>query len=87
MLCEAWRLQRLDSGGGWAGGIPQPKNGPCGVLAVVHALILASQYSRARNVEARVYKVLHRCNCDPSDAAGLSGGMFLIVGVFASSFG
>lgn len=62
---DAWRLQRLDSGGGnmlqhriamlhpshalsagWAGGIPQPKNGPCGVIAVVHALVLAKQYKR-----------------------------------------
>ena len=31
---------------GWAGGIPQPKNGPCGVIAVVHALVLAKQYAR-----------------------------------------
>lgn len=31
---------------GWAGGIPQPKNGPCGVIAVVHALVLAKQYNR-----------------------------------------
>ncbi|CAE8728481.1 unnamed protein product, partial [Polarella glacialis] len=44
---EAWRNQRLDNGGdGWKGGIAQPKNGPCGVLAVVHGLILANQHSR-----------------------------------------
>lgn len=43
---EAWREQRLDCQGGWAGGIPQPKNGPCGVLAVVHALILVEQHRR-----------------------------------------
>eukprot|EP00933_Yihiella_yeosuensis_P036931 TRINITY_DN30782_c0_g1_i2.p1 TRINITY_DN30782_c0_g1~~TRINITY_DN30782_c0_g1_i2.p1 ORF type:complete len:556 (-),score=132.77 TRINITY_DN30782_c0_g1_i2:31-1524(-) len=44
---EAWRDQRLDSSGvDWAGGISQPKNGPCGVLAVVHGLILADQYQK-----------------------------------------
>eukprot|EP00931_Biecheleriopsis_adriatica_P053737 TRINITY_DN31529_c0_g1_i1.p1 TRINITY_DN31529_c0_g1~~TRINITY_DN31529_c0_g1_i1.p1 ORF type:complete len:547 (-),score=103.60 TRINITY_DN31529_c0_g1_i1:111-1619(-) len=46
---EAWRLQTLDCGseGGWKGGIPQPKNGPCGVLAVVHGFVLAEQHAQA----------------------------------------
>lgn len=45
---EAWREQRLDNGeGGWKGGIPQPKNGPCGVLAAVHSNVLAEQHARA----------------------------------------
>lgn len=68
---EAWRLQRLDSGGGWAGGIPQPKNGPCGVLAVVHALILAGQHTRATEVQVSaeaaaevIAQILVRCRCD-----------------------
>lgn len=43
---EAWTRQRLDCGEGWPGGIPQPSNGPCGVLAVVHGLMLAGQHSR-----------------------------------------
>jgi len=43
---EAWREQQLVGGGGWAGGIPQPKNGPCGLLAAVHGLILAEQHAR-----------------------------------------
>jgi len=69
---DAWRLQRLDSGGGWAGGIPQPKNGPCGVIAVVHALVLAKQYKRptdqiqvcADDVASVIGDILLRCRED-----------------------
>eukprot|EP00438_Fugacium_kawagutii_P033716 Skav206883 [mRNA] locus=scaffold6202:18690:57196:- [translate_table: standard] len=69
---EAWRLQRLESDGGWAGGIPQPKNGPCGVIAVVHALVLAKQYTRdtdhiqvrADDVAAVISDILLRCRED-----------------------
>ncbi|CAK0822317.1 unnamed protein product [Prorocentrum cordatum] len=43
---EAWTRQRLDCGDGWPGGIPQPKNGPCGVLAVVHGFMLAGQHAK-----------------------------------------
>ncbi|CAJ1348317.1 unnamed protein product [Effrenium voratum] len=69
---EAWRLQRLDPGEGWAGGFPQPKNGPCGVLAVVHALILAEQHKnpmdqiqvRADAVAGAIVDILLRCCAD-----------------------
>lgn len=69
---DAWRLQRLDSDGGWAGGIPQPKNGPCGVIAVVHALVLAKQYNRptdkiqvcADDVASVIGDILLRCRQD-----------------------
>eukprot|EP00435_Cladocopium_sp_Y103_P055554 s777_g18.t1 len=57
---------------GWAGGIPQPKNGPCGVIAVVHALVLAKQYNRpmdqiqvcADDVASVIGDMLLRCRQD-----------------------
>jgi len=71
---EAWTQQRLD--GGAAGiklGISQPKNGPCGVLAVVHGLILSEQHSRdvgdieitAEAVAKAVHQILARCRPEP----------------------
>merc|ERR1719444_251296 len=71
---EAWKNQRLDNPGGevWKGGIPQPKNGPCGVLAVVHGLIIAEQHTRepkdielSPNATAKVIlTILTRCKPD-----------------------
>eukprot|EP00930_Biecheleria_cincta_P022717 TRINITY_DN16546_c0_g1_i1.p1 TRINITY_DN16546_c0_g1~~TRINITY_DN16546_c0_g1_i1.p1 ORF type:complete len:538 (-),score=101.57 TRINITY_DN16546_c0_g1_i1:168-1610(-) len=75
---DAWRLQRLDCGseGGWKGGLPQPKNGPCGVLAVVHAFILAEQHTRAPSeveltpeaVAKVILKILQGCRPDADGA-------------------
>lgn len=73
---EAWSEQRLDSSGSdWRGGLPQPKNGPCGVLAVVHALILAEQHTRepgeielsSSAIAATISRILLRCR--PEDGA------------------
>lgn len=71
---EAWTQQRLD--GGAAGvklGISQPKNGPCGVLAVVHGLLLAEQHTRnvgdvefSPEATARtLHTILARCRPEP----------------------
>jgi len=75
---EAWLSQRLDrhgggSDGGWKGAIPQPKNGPCGVLAVVHGLVLAEQHTRqVEDIEVDVdsltkviFGILKRCLPEP----------------------
>lgn len=44
---EAWRLQRLDNAScELPCGILQPKNGPCGVLSVVHAFLLVDQHKK-----------------------------------------
>lgn len=73
---EAWTAQCLDSGSGWPGGIPQPKNGPCGVLAVVHGLMLsAGQHSRAPaevqvTPEATAHAILSiLARCRPDDSS------------------
>lgn len=70
----AWRDQRLDATTGWQGGISQPLNGPCGVLASLHALILGEQHGRDLNdvvvtpeITAEViFRILARCRPDES---------------------
>ena len=53
-LPDAWTRQRLVFGGGAmpALGLAQDKNGPCGVLAVVHARVVAARLAAAPSDEA-----------------------------------
>mmetsp|Transcript_48046 Transcript_48046/g.88498 ORF Transcript_48046/g.88498 Transcript_48046/m.88498 type:complete len:516 (+) Transcript_48046:48-1595(+) len=69
---EAWREQCMTADETWQGGLPQPKNGPCGVLAVVHAEILLLQHTAdvgsikvsAEAVSDAICRVLLRCRPD-----------------------
>jgi len=76
---EAWRDQRMEPDPSWQGGLPQPKNGPCGVLAIVHAEILLVQHSLDVSsikvspdaVAAAICRILLRCRPTPNSPVHL----------------